>query len=185
MSKTNLAKRGVTLIEVLIALLLGSLMIIPIFTIFGVSEKVTYKSTNEVVACNLALQRIEEFKSRPFAELRKKIEQAAADPLNGPYTEVVFPLEANAYWNSPGVEYLRETRISFYPNINPDVSLSNYEQQKLRIRIRAIVKFTETVSGQKKEKVFELATIVTDENYASGLVLQSAPETPANEEDKP
>ena len=121
-SETNLkpGKKGVTLVEILVALSVASLVMLPIILLFGVTEKITYKSINEVVACNLALQKVEEFKSRPFAELRQIIEVAAEDPKEGPFKEIVLPLELNGVWNTPGVEYARETRLSFYPNIDPD-----------------------------------------------------------------
>ena len=104
---------GATLIEILIAICLASLVMLPMILIFGISEKVTYKSINEVVACNLALQKLEELKSRPFIDLKQIIEQASDDPEEGPFKEVVLPLELNGIWNTPGVEYAREPRISF------------------------------------------------------------------------
>ncbi len=161
---------GITLVEILVALSVASLVMLPVILLFGVSEKVTYKSINEVVACNLALQKIEELKSRPFEELRKIIEVAAPDPAEGPFTEVVLPLELNGVWNTPGVEYARETRLSFYPNIDPDPSRPDFELQKRRIRIRVIVKFIEAVMGKKNnEKSFELATLLGDETLGAGL----------------
>ena len=68
--KSNKRVAGATLVEILIAISLASLVMLPMIMIFGVTEKVTYKSINEVVACNLALQKIEELKSRPFQDLR-------------------------------------------------------------------------------------------------------------------
>ena len=170
MVKPRKIASGATLVEILIALSLASLVMLPMILIFGVQEKVTYKSINEVVACNLALQKIEELKSRPFAELRQIIEQDASDPEEGPFREVVLPLEVNGVWNSPGVEYAREPRLSFYPYINPDATKVDFELQKRRIRIRVIVRFIERVAGMKdKNKNFELATIVSDETLGSGL----------------
>ena len=164
------AVTGITLVEILVALSVASLVMLPIILLFGVSEKVTYKSTNEVVACNLALQKVEELKSRPFNDLKQILEIAAPDPAEGPFKEVVLPLEVNGVWNSPGVEYARETRISFYPNINPDPSRPDFELQKRRIRIRVIVRFKELSTTQKKkEKTFELATILGDETLGAGL----------------
>lgn len=162
--------KGITLVEILVALSVASLVMLPIILLFGVTEKVTYKSINEVVACNLALQKVEEMKSRPFEELRKIIEIAAEDPKDGPFREVVLPLELNGVWNTPGVEYARETRLSFYPNIDPDPTLPDYELQKRRVRIRVIVRFIEKVMGKKdNEKLFELATILGDETLGAGL----------------
>ena len=161
---------GATLIEILIAICLASLVMLPMILIFGVTEKVTYKSINEVVACNLALQKIEELKSRPFEDLKQIIEQASDDPEEGPFKEVILPLELNGVWNTPGVEYAREPRISFYPYVNPDPTKTDFELQKRRIRIRVIVKFIEKLPGMKdKEKHFELSTILSDETYGSGL----------------
>lgn len=162
--------RGITLVEILVALSVASLVMLPIILLFGVSEKVTYKSINEVVACSLALQKIEELKSRPFEELRKIIEIASPDPVDGPFKEVVLPLELNGVWNTPGVEYARETRLSFYPNVDPDPTQPDYELQKRRVRIRVIVKFIEAATGRKdNEKTFELATILGDESLGAGL----------------
>lgn len=162
--------RGATLIEILIAICLASLVMLPMILIFGVTEKVTYKSINEVVACNLALQKIEELKSRPFEDLKQIIQQASNDPEEGPFKEVILPLELNGVWNTPGVEYAREPRLSFYPYVDPDPTKADFELQKRRIRIRVIVKFIERVSGMKPlEKNFELSTIVSDETLGSGL----------------
>ena len=71
--KFNKRRLGATLIEILIAICLASLVMLPMMLIFGITEKVTYKSINEVVACNLALQKIEELKSNP--KNRKKIKR--------------------------------------------------------------------------------------------------------------
>ncbi len=163
-------RSGATLIEILIAICLASLVMLPMMLIFGITEKVTYKSINEVVACNLALQKIEELKSRPFEDLKQIIEQASDDPEEGPFKEVVLPLELNGIWNTPGVEYAREPRISFYPYVDPDPTKADFELQKRRIRIRVIVKFIEKVAGVKDlHKNFELSTIVADETFGSGL----------------
>ena len=170
MIKLNKRPSGATLIEILIAICLASLVMLPMILIFSVTEKVTYKSINEVVACNLALQKVEELKSRPFEELRQIIEQASDDPGEGPFKEVVLPLELNGVWNTPGVEYAREPRLSFYPYVDPDPTKADFELQKRRIRIRVIVKFIERVSGMKDtHKNFELSTIVSDETLGSGL----------------
>jgi hypothetical protein len=164
------ATGGLTLVEILVALSVASLVMLPIILLFGVSEKVTYKSINEVVACNLALQKIEELKSKQFNELRRIIEVDASDPMEGPFKEVILPLEVNGVWNSPGVEYARETRLSFYPYVNPDPTRPDFELQKRRIRIRVLVRFIEKASGQKdNEKTFELATILGDETLGAGL----------------
>lgn len=168
--KNRVTRVGLTLVELLVALSVASLVMLPIILLFGVSEKVTYKSINEVVACNLAMQKIEELKSRKFSELRKIIEVDAADPVEGPFREVKLPLELNGVWNSPGVEYAREARLSFYPYVNPIPTRPDFELQKRRIRIRVMVRFIENISGQEqKERTFELATILSDETYGSGL----------------
>jgi|GEM_PF-771143 len=161
---------GITLVEILVALSVFSLVMLPIILLFGISEKVTYKSINEVVASNLAMQKIEELKSRPFAQLRQIIETATEDPVDGPFKEVKLPLELNGVWNTPGVEYAREAILSFYPNIDPIPTESDYEMQKRRIRIRVVVHFNEMVmDGKRREKTFELATMVSDETIGSGL----------------
>ena len=165
-----LSKTGITLVEILVSFAVVSLVMLPIILLFGVSEKVTYKSINEVVASNLAMQKIEELKSSPFKQLRVIIENAAPDPLDGPFQEVILPLELNGNWNTPGVEYAREARLSFFPNADPNPTSPDYELQKRRIRIRVIVKFVEIlVDGKKREKNFELATLVGDETYGDGL----------------
>ncbi len=142
---------------------------LPIILLFGVTEKVTYKSINEVVASNLALQKIEELKSRPFEKLREIIEAQSPDPVDGPFAEVKLPREFNDQWNTPGVEYSREAALSFYPFPNPDVTAVDFELQKRRIRIRVAVDFTEMVLDKKRVKTFEMSTIVTDETLGSGL----------------
>jgi len=163
-------QRGITLVEILVALSIASLVMLPIILLFGISEKVTYKSINEVVASNLALQKIEELKSRPFVQLRQLIEGAAADSVDGPFTEYKFPLELNGVWNTPGVEYRREAVLSFYPNVDPHPADPDYELQKRRIRIRVMVKFIEKSSGlANREKSFELATMLADETLGAGL----------------
>lgn len=163
-------KSGITLVEILVALSVASLIMLPIILLFGINEKITYKSINEVVACNLALQKIEELKSRQFSDLRKLIELDGGSVTDGPFREVLLVTEKNANWNTPGVDYTREARLAFYPNINPDASRPDFELQKRRIRIRVNVLFTERVSGQKDQvKNFELATILGDETLGSGM----------------
>ncbi|NLI76035.1 MAG: hypothetical protein GX442_06275 [Candidatus Riflebacteria bacterium] len=171
--------RGITLVEILVAISVASLVMLPIILLFGISEKVTYKSINEVVASNLALQKIEELKSRPFVQLRQLIEAAAPDPVDGPFGEVKLPLELNGVWNTPGVEYAREASLAFYPNVDPSPADPDYEMQKRRIRIRVVVKFIEKVMGpDAKEKAFELATMVADETLGAGLNASFSPSLP-------
>ncbi|MBF0410669.1 MAG: prepilin-type N-terminal cleavage/methylation domain-containing protein [Candidatus Riflebacteria bacterium] len=168
--KYNSDQNGVSLVEILVAISIASLVMLPIILLFGISEKVTYKSINEVVAANLALQKIEELKCRPFAELRGMIEAHAADQVEGPFTEISLPIETNVQWNSPGVEYSREARISFFPSPDPNPQQPDYELQKRRVRIRVIVHFIEIMTdGRRKEKDFELATLLGDEGLASGM----------------
>ncbi|MBF0545452.1 MAG: hypothetical protein HQM08_13510 [Candidatus Riflebacteria bacterium] len=158
------------MVEILVAISIASLVMLPIILLFGVSEKVTYKSINEVVAANIGLQKIEELKNRPFDELRKLVESLASDSVEGPFFEVKLPLELNGQWNTPGVEYAREARLSFYPNPDPNPHDPDYELQKRRVRIRVIVHFVElSVDGQRREKNFELSTLVGDENYGTPL----------------
>ena len=164
--------------EILVAVSLASLVMLPMILLFGISEKVTYKSINEVVASNLAMQKVEELKSRPFAQLRQIIEAHAPDAVDGPFSEVKLPMELNGQWNTPGVEYAREAALSFYPNPDPTAISSDYELQKRRIRLRVIVHFIESVIDRKREKTFELATIVTDETLGSGLVASFSPLPP-------
>ncbi|MFZ2959870.1 MAG: hypothetical protein WA705_23575 [Candidatus Ozemobacteraceae bacterium] len=142
---------------------------LPIILVFGVSERVTYKSINEVVASNLALQKVEELKSRPFEQLRQMIEASAPDPVDGPFSEIKLPLELNGQWNTPGVEYAREGRLSFFPNADPNPGSPDYELQKRRIRIRVVVRFIENMAQGKREKTFELSTLLADETYGAGL----------------
>lgn len=182
-SASHRSGSGITLVEILVALSVASLVMLPVILLFGISEKVTYKSINEVVAANLAMLKIEELKSRPFAQLRQILELAVADPIDGPFKEVVTPKEANGTWNSPGVVYTREARLSFYPNVDPDAGSPDYELQKRRIRIRSIVYFSELVPGTGKtgkEKSFELATIVSDETLGSGLNSSFTPSLPTS-----
>lgn len=163
-------KQGMTLAEIITAIVIAALVMIPMISIFGINEKITFKSINEVVACNLALQKIEELKSRKFEDLRKLIELDAGDVTEGPFREVLLEQGTNATWNSPGVEYKREARISFYPYITPDTSRQDFELQKRRIRIRVNVIFKETIQGQpQREKNFELATILGDETLGAGM----------------
>ncbi|HOY67082.1 MAG TPA: prepilin-type N-terminal cleavage/methylation domain-containing protein [Candidatus Ozemobacteraceae bacterium] len=174
---------GITLVEILVALSIASLVMLPIILLFGISEKVTYKSINEVVAANLALQKIEELRSRPFVELRQLIELDAADPADGPFREITLPKEANGVWNSPGVQYAREAKLSFYPNVDPDTSSPDYELQKRRIRIRVIVYFLELVQNVNKQplhKTFELSTILSDETLGAGLNSSFTPSLPTS-----
>lgn len=158
--------------EILIALMVSSLVMLPIILLFGVSEKVTYKSINEVVASNLALQKIEELKSRPYAKLREIVEMNAPDRINGPFSEVALPVETNGDWNTPGVEYNRRVHLSFYPYPDPDPTSTDYELQKRRIRIRVVVNFIEKALGgdqKDRQKMFELAALAADETYGAGL----------------
>jgi type II secretory pathway pseudopilin PulG len=168
--KWRLAGRGITLVEILVALAVISLVMLPFILLFGVSEKVTFKSINEVVATNLALQKIEELKSRPFEQLSKIIVSHAPDPNDGPFQEVALPLELNGNWNTPGVEYGREARLSFYPFPDPPPSAPDYELLKRRVRVRVIIRFIERMpDGKKREKTFEMAAIVGDETLGAGL----------------
>ncbi len=175
---TRRATDGMSLLELLIAISIASLIILPLFLIFNVSERVTFKSINEVVASNLAMQKLEELKSRPFEQLKKIIEGHSIDP-DGPFQECPLPLDKDPSWNTAGVEYEREARLSFFPYVNPDASDPEYELQKRRIRLRVIVRFSERDANNTiRQKNFEMATIVADEQYGAGFVATFTPSSP-------
>ena len=143
-------KYGITLVEILVALSVASLIMLPIILLFGINEKITYKSINEVVACNLALQKIEELKSRQFSDLRKLIELDAGSVTDGPFREVLLVTEKNANWNTPGVDYTREARLAFTQMLTlmPQDPTSSCKKTNQNTCKRL---FTERVSGQKDQ----------------------------------
>ncbi|PHQ57756.1 MAG: hypothetical protein COA30_02145, partial [Sulfurimonas sp.] len=62
-------KRGMTLVEVLAAMALLSALLIPIFLMISFSAKTVYRSTNDILAASVALERIEKLRSTPFYKL--------------------------------------------------------------------------------------------------------------------
>jgi len=154
--KTKIIKqlKGFTLIEILIAVALFSLLIFPILRIFELTGRGNIKTQNAIIATNLAERKIEEYRAIGFKRLKQGLDSKRA--LTG---KAVFEV---AEENPEGFElFKRFTRISYFPNPNPQMGVSKEAIAGWqRIQIEVEVQWTE--KGSDILRKVRLFTIVTN-----------------------
>lgn len=164
--------RGISLLEILIAIAVFSFSIIPLIMIYRYTTQANMKSVNALHAANLALQKLEEYKfggvmtpMNPTAEVKKwgeyerlfELLREEANPGSGwtpfdPKWKVYERLED--YDSIPYFpNFKRYVRISFFPDEKPDplryTSIGGYfspayKRLMARIQIFVEVKWVES-----------------------------------------
>jgi|GEM_PF-6574289 len=186
--------RGMTLLEVLMAIAIFSFTIIPIITIYRQATLTNLKSVNALHASNLALSKLEEYK---FGGVSMP-ENAASDRRKwGEYQRLYQLLKAESESGTGWVaarpnwkiyerfedydtipffpNFTRLVKISFFPEVSPDpqkypenIMTQEYIRLLSRIQIYIEVRWTEAElerHDEKLEKKYYLYTIVTNKMY--------------------
>ncbi len=194
-NKTMRARgRGITLLEILMAIAIFSFSIIPIIMIYRYLTFTNLKSVNALHAANLALTKLEEYKFggvitpvNPAAEVKKwgeyeRLLELIKEESNPGTDWSPFAPAWKVYERSEDYEtipyfpnFKRYVRISFFPEEKPDPSKypggyfsPEYKRLISRIQIFVEVKWAEIEpdrNNAQREKKYTLYTIVTNKVY--------------------
>lgn len=172
------ARRGISLVGILVATVLFSVTLIPLFMLFQSSRQTTMTSIQHIVASQLVTTQIEKLKVLPFRRLERYIVNPGRpllpdglpdipDIVTGPFEkEPEQPdIVEEALLSSSGVTYDRLSYIAYFPKGNPDPSLPDFRRSRQRIRIRVVVRWKEPEKGEEQTRKLAMATIVQSENY--------------------
>ncbi|PCJ21251.1 MAG: hypothetical protein COB02_01315 [Candidatus Cloacimonadota bacterium] len=178
-------KKGMTLIEVLAALALLSALLIPIFLLISFSSKTVYRSTNDILAASVALERIEELRSLPYFKLENILlgldENMTQRPpsskvLYGPfesYQEQPDIIQPNCY-NAGNVVFQCFTYLSYFPEPNPNPNDPKFLEKRKRIRARLRIFWKDRLSSSVYiDQDLSFDTLIHDENYNPKPLLDS------------
>lgn len=182
-------RRGVSLLVVLVAIVIMSFAMIPIFTSFQGSRLGAEKSINYLIAANLITTQIEAFRGKPFREvelylLGQRGVPRAMDVINGPFeSRPESPdLIEKGVFRAGDVVFDRYTFIAYFPQANPSPNAVDHWLRRQRIRLRCDVLWKEPVRGAQPRNVrLSVSTIVHNETF-SPKPGQVPPETRTVEE---
>jgi hypothetical protein len=186
---------GASLLVVLVAILLLSFAMIPLFTTFAGSRLGAEKSINYLIAANLVTSQLEAFRARPFREMEEYIlgwrgrPRGQVDVINGPFEsrpESPDVIEKGVF-KTGEVVFDRYTFLAYFPQGNPSPSAVDHWLRRQRIRIRCDVLWKEPVKGGGVRDVHvTVSTMVHNESFnpRPGQVPPPAlvPEPPAEGE---
>ncbi|MCO4783093.1 MAG: prepilin-type N-terminal cleavage/methylation domain-containing protein [Candidatus Cloacimonetes bacterium] len=180
-----MTKRGMTLVEVLAALAVLSALLVPIFLMISFSSKAVYRSTNDILAASVALERIEKLRSLPYFKMENILlgfdENMTQRPpsskvLFGPfetYQEQPDIVQPNCY-TSGSVVFQCYTYLSYFPEPNPDPNDPKFDEKRKRIRAKVRIFWKDRLSSSvyvDQDLTFD--TLIHDENYNPKPLLDS------------
>lgn len=156
--KFGLSRRnaGLSLVEILVAVTIFSLLIIPVITMFNQTSRAGMRTKEQMMAANLAQEKIEEYRSIGFAKLQKKLDALRENGLIY-YDKSEAPV--------PGFqEFSRQTIVSYFPEMNPPAT--NAMAFK---RIKVTVEVTWKPGRMDLDKSYKLFTILADKTPYHGV----------------
>ena len=148
--------KGFTIVEILIAIALFSLLLIPIIKLFNFSSKGTMVSRKAIIAASLAEKKMEEYKYMGFTKLKQKLDEKRAQTGNNWW----IVGEMSPVDGYPG--YRRITKVAYYPNPNPPISSTDPASIAMWQRIQIIVEVYWKDSPASPEKSIKLFSIITN-----------------------
>jgi hypothetical protein len=170
-----MARRGVGLFTVLVALLILSFVLIPLMSAFHGSRLGAEKSINYLIAANLITSQIEAMRARPFRELESYIlglkgtfAPRQVDFLNGPFeaSPEIPDVVDKGVFKTGDTTFDRYTFIAYFPVGNPDPGRPDTFLMRQRIRVRVDVLWKERFKGtQVREARQSASTLVQNENF--------------------
>ncbi|MBI3893696.1 MAG: hypothetical protein HY303_19425 [Candidatus Wallbacteria bacterium] len=168
-----------SLIGFLLAAVLLSVVLIPLFMLFQSSRQTTSNSINSILASQLITTQIEKLKAMPFRKLERYIvnptrpvlpdgQPDIPDIIGGPFeSDPETPdIVEEGLFRSGGIVFDRLTYIAYFPHPNPDPGSTDFFRQRQRIRIRVLVRWNEPGAGNiVQDRKLAMSSIVQNENY--------------------
>ncbi len=173
------SETGVSLVGFLVASLLFSIVLIPLFMLFQSSRQTTSNSINFVVASQLIGTQFEKLKALPYRRLERYIVNPSRpvlpdgqpdipDIVNGPFEKT--PEEPDIVEDnlvtSGGATFDRLTFIAYFPEGNPSPVSPDFFKLRQRIRIRVLVRWQEQGAGAVvQHRKLAMSTLVENETF--------------------
>ncbi len=173
------AARGLSLVAFLVAAVLLSVILIPLFMLFQSSRQSTTNSINYILAAQIIGTQLEKFKAMPFRKLERYIvnptrpelpdgQPDVPDLVNGPFEQLpeLPDIIEEGLVRTGGVIFDRMTYIAYFPQGNPDPVSPGFMAMRQRIRVRVLVHWREPVAGGVQQaRKLAMSTLVENENY--------------------
>lgn len=172
--------RGLSLIEVLAATAILSVLLVPILFMMLYSNRAVYRSSNDITASTLAISKMEELKSLPYFQLENLLLGLPAnnqDRINypdatrfitGPFEQ--YPerpdISEPSIYRDGGTVFHRYTYISYFPQKNPSPNDRDIETLKKRIKVRVFIYWKDRLSASTfVDQSLDFQAVIHDENY--------------------
>lgn len=175
-----MSNRGMSLIEVLAATAILSVLLVPILFMMLYSNRAVYRSSNDITASTLAISKMEELKSLPYFQLENLLLGLPAnneDRINYPdatrfvrgpfekYPERPDISEPSVYRDGATV-FHRYTYISYFPQKNPSSNDEKFEKLRKRIKVRIFIYWKDRLSTNTfVDQSLDFQSVIHDENY--------------------
>ncbi|MDP7421633.1 MAG: prepilin-type N-terminal cleavage/methylation domain-containing protein [bacterium] len=163
---------GFSLVEVLVAVAIFSMLIIPVVAMFNQTSRAGVKTKEQMLAANLAQEKMEEYRSMGYKPLKGRLENLS--------NRVYYSVESGALAPAPG--FSRSAIITFFYDpadyglgSNPDIEAIKAafmarggppERIKIKVEVKWKPRNSDTQNSYKlftivtKRKVFQLKELV-------------------------
>ena len=172
--------RGLSLIEVLTATAILSVLLVPMLFMMMYSNRTVYRSSNDITATTLAMSKMEELKSLPYFQLENlllglpansqdRIDRPdAARFVRGPFESYPERPDINepSIYRDGSTVFHRYTYISYFPEKNPYVNDQNFENLRKRIKVRVFIYWKDRLSANTYiDQKLDFQAVIHDENF--------------------
>lgn len=170
-------RRGLSLVEVLAATALMSMLLVPIFLMMQFSTASVYRSTNDILASSLAIAKIEELRSLPYHQVENILlglpfddtsRETGSGRLFGPFEPVPArpDIAEPSLYTSGGMVFHRYTWLSYFPDPNPSTAYPDFDRKKRRIKVNVQIFWRDRLSKTVAlDQDLSFETIIHDEGY--------------------
>jgi len=150
--------KGVTFVEIVVAVAIIIMGLVPVFTIFGTTASDISITIDELVATAYANELLDAFFSHKFDEIPGKIDYAEVDSISDPFFQKLMkgiaPLE-KGFKRFIEISTI-DASYTIPPNANP------FQKQKFeKLNIFKVIRVTVTFSQNGKPKEIKMGTAVT------------------------
>ena len=172
--------RGMSLVEVLTATAILSVLLVPMLFMMMYSNRAVYRSSNDITATTLAISKMEELKSLPYFQLENLLLGLPANNqdridrpdstrfVRGPFED--YPerpdISEPSMYKDGGTVFHRFTYITYFPEKNPSAYYSNFENLRKRIKVQVFIYWKDRLSSNTYiDQKLDFQAIIHDENF--------------------
>mgnify|MGYP001178941995 FL=1 len=175
-----MSNRGMSLVEVLTATAILSILLVPMLFMMMYSNRAVYRSSNDITATTLAISKMEELKSLPYFQLENLLlglPASSQDRINRPDAARFVRGPFESYPEKPDISepsiykdgatlFHRYTYISYFPDKNPSSNDRNFENLRKRIKVHVFIYWKDKLSATTYiDQKLDFQAVIHDENF--------------------